>query len=205
MSYRDFKFPKVYQDLGLGFREDQLFHNVHPVKLDSWIMEHLEAGRVLSSGLGNEKARSEFVIAPFLLQLLRISDKQFGLFSGYELDADATRGLTGICDFLLAREPLFYVLKAPVLAVIEAKNDNVNNGFAQCIASMKAIEVFNKNNGNEVSPIYGASTTGVAWKFFRLENDVITLDRDDYEFADLDKVAAILLQIVGWKPKTPQG
>jgi hypothetical protein len=199
MSFRDFTFPQVCTDLGLDFDEARLFSHVAPVAIDSTTKQSLELGRSISSRIGNEKARSEFVIAPFLLNLHILSGRSFGLFSGTELNVDAKRGLDGECDFLLSREPLMYMLKAPLVAVATAKNDNVNNGFAQCIATMKAIELFNLSKDTPAETIYGVSTTGVAWKFFELQNDNLTLDSDNYDFSDLDKVAGIILQIVSTK------
>jgi len=196
MSFRDFTFPQVCTDLGLNFDEKPLFRDVSPVAIDAHTQEFLELGRTMSSGINNEKARSEFVIAPFLLKLYILSGKRFGLFSGTELNVDVSRGLNGVCDFLLAREPLVYMLRAPLIAVVEAKNDNVNNGFGQCVASMKAIELYNQKHGKPTDTIYGASTTGVDWKFFRLQDNIVTLDLNDYEFGDLGKVGGILLHIV---------
>lgn len=39
-----------------------------------------------------------------------------------------TQGLRGVCDFLLSVSPLQWALEAPVVAVVEAKNENMKPG-----------------------------------------------------------------------------
>lgn len=122
---------------------------------------------------------------------------------------DPNRGLSGYIDFLLTRDPMISVLKAPVAAIVEAENDNVWNGFGQCIATMVAAHVFNEQAGNETMPIYGASTTGVHWQFFRLHENILSMDEGDYYFHDLGAIAAILFHLVGvnpapWPVKRPE-
>lgn len=196
MSFRDFKFPAVVSDLGLTLAQASLFTGVvpHPVTAD--LRRRLVIGTRMSQGLNNEKARSEFVVAPLLLDLWDMSGGAFGLHSGAELDVDAANGLNGVCDFLLARDPLVYIVRAPVLAIVEAKNDNVWNGYGQCIATMHAVARMNRDAQLD-RPVFGASTTGVHWRFFRLDGGVVTIDADDYSLMpDVEKVAGILLSIV---------
>lgn len=201
MGYREFTFPKVITDLGLAYTEGvALFPDASPIVLPAALQETLEEGRLVSSGINNEKARSEFLIAPLLLEMRRACGRKFGLFSGTELNIDASRGLNGYIDFMLSRDPMISVLKAPVAAIVEAKNDNVWNGYAQCIATMFAASLFNERAGQPEMPIYGASTTGVHWQFFRLEGSNLSMDENDYYFSDLNAVAAILFQIVGVSP-----
>ena len=118
------------------------------------------------------------------------------LHSGTELSVDEAAGLNGVCDFLLARDPLVFVVRAPVLAIIEAKNDNVWNGFGQCVASMHAVARMNREAKLD-RPVFGASTTGRDWKFFRLDGTVLTIDSVEYALpTEADKLAGILLGIV---------
>ena len=196
MSFRDFKFPAVVTDLGMTLRQAPLFAGVpsHPIRDD--LLARLASGLLVSQGLNNEKARSEFVVAPLLLELWDVSGRAFGLHSGTEIIVDEAAGLNGVCDFLLARDPLVFVVRAPVLAIIEAKNDNVWNGFGQCVASMHAVARMNRD-ANIDRPVFGASTTGRDWKFFRLDGTVLTIDSVEYALpTEADKLAGILLGIV---------
>ncbi len=52
----------------------------------------------------SEKARSELIITPILLELRRRNNKFFTIYSGDSLIVDKEKGLTGECDFILAKE-----------------------------------------------------------------------------------------------------
>ncbi len=159
MSFRDFTFPEVQHQLGLTLREALLFEHVAPISLTAEFAERIRGGVDLALAINTEKARSEFIIAPVLFELRRLLAGRFALFSGVEFNVDAARGLNGFCDFVLARSPLQSVLTAPVIAITEAKNDNVRNGLGQCIASMVAAWEF---DGKTDDPICGIATTGSA-------------------------------------------
>ena len=103
-------------------------------------------GANLAGAINTEKARSEFVIAPVLFELRRLFPGRFGLFSGVELNADPERGLNGVCDFVISKSPLQHVLTAPLITIVEAKNDNLRNGLGQCIAAMYAAQLVNPLN-----------------------------------------------------------
>lgn len=152
MAYCDFTFPKVLDDLGLNYQGCvSFFADIPPLEIPSAFLAILEEGRIISSGINNEKARSEFLIAPLLLKMRRVSRR--GLFSRSEFPVDPNRGLNEDIDVRLTRDPMISVLKAPVAAIVEAKNDNVWNGFGQCIATMVAAHMFNERAGNETMPI----------------------------------------------------
>ena len=115
--------------LGLTLAEADLFGSLSAIDLPANFAERMRAGVDLALAINTEKARSEFIIAPVLMELRRLLGDGFGLFSGIEFDVDASRGLNGYCDFILTRSPLQSVLTAPVVAIVEAKNDNLRTGL----------------------------------------------------------------------------
>ncbi|GCL35647.1 MAG: hypothetical protein ACKO9I_12000 [Sphaerospermopsis kisseleviana] len=52
------------------------------------------------------------------------------------------------------------MINAPVILVVEAKNENIKGGLGQCIAEMYAAKLFNEREENEITEIYGVVTTG---------------------------------------------
>lgn len=121
---------------------------------------------------------------------------EISLFSGIQFDVDRDQGLNGVCDFLLARSPIQLFLRAPVLAVVEAKNEDMVAGLGQCSAEMVAAMIFNERSGREPSAIHGAVTTGNAWRFLRLAGSVVTIDAPEYYIDRLEKIVGILLHCV---------
>jgi hypothetical protein len=196
MAFRDFHFPEVQQALGLALAEADLFGTVPALDLAAEFAERMRLGIDLALNVNTEKARSEFIIAPVLLELKRLLGGGFGLFSGVEFDVDADRGLNGFCDFILTRSPLQSVLTAPVLAIVEAKNDNLWTGLGQCIAATVAARELNAKAPGPVGAVYGAVTTGAAWKFLRLIGSDLTLDVREYFVAELGRIMGILAHIL---------
>jgi hypothetical protein len=196
MAFRDFGFPDVQQALGLTLAEADLFGSIPPLELPSAFVEWMRSGIDLALAINTEKARSEFIIAPILLELKRLLGGRFGLFSGVEFNVDAARGLNSCCDFLLTKSPLQSVLTAPIVAIAEAKNDNLRTGLGQCIAAMVAAREFNAQSPVPVAAVYGAVTTGAAWKFLRLTGSSVTLDVPEYFVAELGRIMGILSHIL---------
>ena len=196
MAFQNFSFPQVAQDLALTLADADLFSEVPPVSIRPEFFAQVLEGANLASAINTEKARSEFVIAPVLFELRRLHTGHLGLFSGIELDADASRGLNGICDFVITKSPRQYVVTAPLITIVEAKNDNLRSGLGQCIAAMCAAQMLNQAASAPLPAIYGVVTTGGAWKFLRLCESEVTLDLVEYHVESLAKILGILGHIV---------
>ena len=192
MSFREFTFPDVVTRLGLTLTSVRLFPDIRPVATSADFLSRLDEGVTLALGIDNETARSEFVVAPILLEFRRLIERRHAVFSGVEFNVDPAAGLNGYCDFLITRGPEIYILTAPVIAVAEAKNDNVSTGLGPCIAGMRAAWLFNQSKGVPATQVYGAATTGTTWKFLRLRDTELTLDQGEYYVREVGLILAIL-------------
>ncbi len=196
MAFQNFSFPQVEHELGLNLAETDLFHEVQPIPVRAEFRATILEGANLASAINTEKARSEFVIAPVLFELWRMQAGQCGLFSGVELEGDAARGLNGVCDFIITKSPLQHVLTAPIITIVEAKNDNLRNGLGQCIASMYAAQLLNESAATPIRAVFGAVTTGSMWKFLRLSGSDLWLDIVEYHIDNLAQIMGIFSFIV---------
>ncbi len=195
MSYSDFSLRELVEQFGLTTQEDiSLFSGVKPVQPSALLRSTLDDAMPLALALQTEKARSEMIIAPILLEVRRLAKPRISLFSGVEFNVDQPRGLNGVCDYLIGRSPEQLFVRAPVLAVVEAKNDNVRAGYAQCAAEMIAAQIFNKRAEQE-SPVYGSVTTGNVWRFLRLDGSTLTIDKDEYYIDRVDLLLGLILSI----------
>ena len=84
------------------------------------------------------------------------------------------------------------IVKAPVIAIVEAKKENINSGLGQCIAEMLAAKIFNEREGNEITTIYGAVTTGDRWKFLKLQGQAVFVETTETLLTNLGKILGIL-------------
>ena len=193
MSYSQFNLENVQSELGIQIQDRwNLFSDIPPVNYSDLLTQLLAQYSPLAIAIGTEKSRSEFIIAPILFELKQQLSGQISLFSGKEFNVEPIRGLTGFCDFLISRSPEQLLIKSPVIAVVEAKNDNIASGIGQCIAEMVAAQIFNERRQNSTSTVYGAVTTGSIWKFLQINGTVVEADLDEYYLNDVGKVLGIL-------------
>jgi hypothetical protein len=186
----------VLQDLGLTLRDGDLFSTAPPLAVRDEFAAFLRDGVDLAVAASTEKAKSEFIIAPVLLELRRILGRRFLLFSDVEWEADASRGRNGFCDFILTKGESQFVLTAPFVAIVEAKNDLIRTGLGHCIASMFGAQLCNQRDGRAIERVFGVVTTGSAWQFLHLEASLLVIDNTEYYIDDLNKVMGILKWIV---------
>ena len=83
-----------------------------------------------------------------------------------------------------------------MLAIVEAKKENITGGLGQCVAAMVAAQLFNERDGSVDMVIYGAVTTGSNWRFLKLEGSTVLIDRPEYYLDRVDKILGILLSII---------
>lgn len=197
MSYKDFTLPQLLKDFGLTLHDDQsLFSQIHSnLKLEPAFRSYLEYNIALALRINTEKARSEMMIAPLLVELRRLLGDRISLFSGTEFNVDASKGLNGFCDFLLSKSPQQLYLQAPVTVLVEAKNENIKGGLAQCLATMLAAQIFNQQEEVLIPNIYGAVTTGNQWKFLKLHQQEAWVDLQDYYIDQPEVILNILADI----------
>ena len=112
------------------------------------------------------------------------------------MDVDTNLGLKGFCGFLFSKVPDSPIISAPVFCIVEAKNDNLEKGVAQCIAEMYAAGLFNKNQKKPIDVIYGCVTTGYQWQFLKLEGQTVFQDISIFSINELPKTLGILQFIV---------
>ena len=199
MAYSDFDLKKVRHTFGLQIAEQpDLFADVTLVQPSAMLADTLAETAHLAMAIHTEKARSEMLITPVLLDLWRQAQAQISLFSGTEFTVDEARGLTGYCDYILSRSKEQLTINAPVVMIVEAKNENIKGGLGQCVAEMIAAQLFNEREGNAIDSIYGAVTTGEIWKFLQLVGAVASIDLSDYYLVrDVPKILGILWQGIG--------
>ena len=195
MSYSDFTLEKVQADFSLILEEKRhLFTAVDPVPPSELLQMTLEEYLPLAIDINSEKARSEFIIAPILGDIRRQTHYQVSLFSGKEFNVGKTKGLNGLCDFILSRSTEQLYIRTPVVTIVEAKNENLIGGIGQCIAAMVGAQIFNQQSQNSVKKIYGAVTTGTNWRFLFLQDKTIYLDATEYYIREVERILGILLQ-----------
>ncbi len=193
MPYSQFTIDIISETFGFTISEKiGLFADIPEITYSEILKQLLKEYIPLAVAIGTEKSRSEFIIAPILFEIKQQLSNQISLFSGKEFNVEPEKGLSGFCDFIISKSPEQLFIQAPVVTIVEAKNDNIQSGLGQCIAEMIAAQIFNERKGNVINAIYGIVTTGSIWKFMKLTGKQIEVDLDEYFINNSAKILGII-------------
>lgn len=114
---------------------------------------------------------------------------EFVLWSHQPLNCDEK--LPGTPDYILAkRSPLGKVIfDQPYCIVVEAKKDNFEEGWGQCLSELVAAQQINQN---PELVIYGIVSNGETWEFGNLKLDQFTKNIKTYSIQYLDQLLAAI-------------
>jgi hypothetical protein len=191
LSYSAFTMDMVCRKFNIRLSLKGLFDNVEPVPPSDFLTTILQ--RSGSLFLYSEKARSEFIIAPVLLEIREILNHTVSIYSGMRLDVSPDEGLQGICDFIITKTPPFPTVQAPLIMLVEAKRNAVEEGLGQCAAEMIAAHRLNQEDELPFSKVYGCVTTGELWQFLQLEDKNLLIDPTKIYIEHIDRILGILL------------
>ena len=99
MVYSEFTLSRLRESFSLNLEEPpNLFAHCQPIEASESLQISIQENLSLAIAINTEKARSELIIAPVLLEVRRKLNFQIGFFSGSEFNIDSAQGLTGYCD-----------------------------------------------------------------------------------------------------------
>ena len=104
MAFADFTFPQVQRTLGLAVNEADLCSPLPAVPLREDFITTLTDGAAIALAINTEKAKSEFIIAPVLLELRRLLGGAWGCSLAWRWTWTPARA-SPACAILLSRKP----------------------------------------------------------------------------------------------------
>jgi hypothetical protein len=137
----------------------------------------------------SEAAVCENLIYPILKEVWKSYLQDLTLWSHQPIRYD--NDLSGIPDYFVSRRsPLGHlVMEPPYVVVMEAKRDDFERGWAQCLAALLAAQKL--NNLPELA-LYGITTNGITWEFGKLEGATFTRDLLPFSLRNLEELCAAL-------------
>ena len=197
MAYSDFTLDRITKIFGINIEErTNFFTAFDQLTVDAFFIKYLQNNIPLAQAISTEKAKSEMIIAPVLIEVRRLLDNKISLFSGIDFNVNIEQGLNGFCDFLIGLSSQQLYVTSPVIALVEAKNDNLKQGFAQCIAEMIAAAQLNQSEGNNIKNIYGCVTNGNQWVFLQLTGNLVIVDLDEYYINQPEKIISVFVSLI---------
>ncbi len=194
MAYSDFTLLELKEQFGLTDTVGTLFAELPPLEPGPMLTTQIQ--RALKLPLRNEKAKSELIVSPVLLELIDQNSDFFTFYSGENLPADRAHGLVGECDFIISRNTGSFALNMPILTVVEAKRDNLESGVDQCAAQLYGASLINQGLGSPVPIYYGCVTNAREWLFLRFQNHHYTIDSRRYQLDRLPELLGVFKHIL---------
>lgn len=189
MSFSDYKtLSQVQQEYQIRYDEGTFIQKELATPTDSFITEFNFNIRTMDA-FSSEAARCELLIFPILREVYKNRAEQIALW--IQKPISYNEKLSGTPDYLFAkRSPLGKtVLEFPLLAVVEAKKSDFEQGWAQCLAELVALQ---KLNGEATPTVYGIVTDGKYWEFGQLIAALFTKNRESFSIDDLPELFGAL-------------
>jgi hypothetical protein len=133
--------------------------------------------------LANEATRREILISPIVMELVHYTQAQLRI----EYPVKVSNQLQGYVDYLLRTQYC--------AIVIEAKQEDLTNGFTQLAAEMIALDQW--PNTPAQPQIVGAVTTGTIWQFGRLDRQSKILEQGLNSYRVPEDLEPLLRILVG--------
>jgi hypothetical protein len=199
MTYADLNFQDFRKKFGYENRLQELFSSVKSVKASNRLIEELKDAE--NFRLHSKKAKSEWIIVPILRELCRLNPNFLTVYSGESLDINIENGLSGVCDFILAKDIRTYTISYPLVQIVEAPEGDIDLGVAQCAAQMIGSKIYNEQNNTPIDIIYGCVTSGSLWLFLQL-SDKIFINNDVYYTSNLNELLGVFQSIIDYYKET---
>ncbi len=182
MAFTSYKsIADVLKSFPLNYRDADF---VQPVAFpaDDYFGSRLNI--VVQEGIvfNSEYAICENIISPILTEVWRSYIQELLIWSHQPLVYDDN--LSGVPDYVVAKRSRRgkVILERPYLIVVEAKKDNFEEGWGQCLAELLAAQ---KINEDPTQQIFGMVSNGKLWEFGLLQADLFTKNRKYYVLENL--------------------
>jgi hypothetical protein len=129
MAYDNFSIQDVIDRFEINLLESTFCDSLPPVIPQPEFTTIFQQSLPFAQRARSEKAKSELLVSPILVEVRRLLGDRIQLFSGEEFNVDKDRGLNGFCDFLFSRSTSSYIIQAPILMLVEAKKGELDVGL----------------------------------------------------------------------------
>lgn len=137
----------------------------------------------------SEASRSELIISPLLREVYKRHADKYAFWIQKSITFDEV--LSGTPDYIFSKKSSLgkTVLETPIVIVVEAKKNDFEQGWGQCLAELVASQ---KINNDAVKPVYGVVTDGNLWQFGRLAGQIFTINERNYTIDDIQELYGAL-------------
>lgn len=185
MAFTNYKsIADVLRNFPLNYQE-QDFVKVVGLECEDRFISRLNI--IIRDGMifNSEYAICENIISPILTEVWLAHTQNLLIWSHQPLNYD--ENLSGVPDYIIARRSPRgkVILEQPYMILVEAKKDNFEEGWGQCLAEMLAAQ---KIDGDGSSRKFGIVSNGKLWEFGVLEAEMFTKNRKYYGLENIEEL-----------------
>ena len=182
---RPFHLDDLDNDWEIAHAEDVFVRGEVSLEPSKQFLQELEFSQRHLNIFRSEGARCEAVIYPILREVYKAYAEDYVLWIKEPLAYDAT--LSGTPDYFVATRSEFGkpVIGTPLVILVEAKKNDFEVGWGQCLAALIAAQ---KIQAAAAFPVYGIVTDGVMWQFGKLVGDTFTENLTPFSLGDLPRL-----------------
>ncbi len=182
MAFTDYKtISAVQQDFQIKYEQDN-FLDQKEFEISSSFIEEFQFSYEYIDVRASEYAICENIIYPILRESYKQYHKKLSIWSHKSIQYDEK--LVGTPDYIVAMRSELgkLVFDKPLLMVVEAKKNDFDEGWGQCLAELVAAQ---KVNDNPKLDIYGIVTDGQLWQFGKLKENTFVFSQKFLTISDL--------------------
>ena len=182
MAFSDFKtISEVQEKFRIKYTEGD-FLETEPSDPSAEFLRDFEFTRANINVFASEAARCETIIFPVLKETYKTYADLYALWIKQPLAYDDI--LNGTPDYFISTQSELgkTVVGSPLILLVEAKKNDFEQGWGQCLAELVAAQ---KINDDPAFPVYGIVTDGTLWQFGKLIGDTFTQNRTDFTLTNL--------------------
>ena len=183
MPFSDFKaIPEVQERFKIRHVENDFIEIEHTVGPSEQFLQELDFSRQYIDVFASEGARCEAVIFPVLREVYKGYAEHYALWIKKAIAYDEV--LSGIPDYFISTRSELgkLVVGTPLIVLVEAKKNDFEQGWGQCLSELVAAQ---KINAELDIPVYGIVSDGTWWQFGRLVGDDFTQNKTSFSVDNL--------------------
>lgn len=189
MSFSDYKsISQVQAEFRIKYQEEN-FILIQKYPVPSAFIEEFEFNQRNLDVFSSEASRCEIVIFPILREIYKKYHQEISLWVQKPITYNDK--LNGTPDYIISKRSELgkTFLEFPLLIVAEAKKNDFEQGWGQCLAELVAAENI---NADPRLPIYGIVTDGRLWEFGKLTENVFTKNIAGFTIDELTQLFGAL-------------
>jgi hypothetical protein len=191
LTFSGMTWDILEEKYGIRLQDGDLFDGCPSAEPTPTLFENLRRARHFR--LVNERARAHRLVDPMLAELEMLYGGKITTIPEMSLEVKDVEGLSGSPDFVISAGSLNKIV--PIIAIVEAKKDDIDAGLPQCAAELYASYLLDKGVPRR---LYGCVTTGTDWKFLRLDggDKQVVVDREIYLVIEVPRLLGVFRYIV---------